>query len=116
MDEHLFLKGQRVISPQGEGEVIDAIGDKIVVKLDNGKTETFPSGDLEDNNSAGWSTYLNSYEKKFDSGRHPIDGDLIQQLLGYCGDFPGRRGRGHYRRSNCDRDHHLDHFFIPRKK
>jgi hypothetical protein len=53
MDEHLFLKGQRVISPQGEGEVIDAIGDKIVVKLDNGKTETFPSGDLEDNNSAG---------------------------------------------------------------
>ena len=53
MDEHLFLKGQRVISPQGEGEVIDAIGDKIVVKLDNGKTGTFPSGDLQDNNSAG---------------------------------------------------------------
>jgi hypothetical protein len=53
MDEHLFLKGQRVISPDGEGEVIDAMGDKIVVKLDNGQTETFPSDQLQDNNSAG---------------------------------------------------------------
>jgi hypothetical protein len=53
MDERLFLKGQRVISPDGEGEVVDAVGDKIVVKLDNGQTETFPSGDLQDNNSAG---------------------------------------------------------------
>jgi hypothetical protein len=23
MDEHLFLKGQRVITPEGEGEVVD---------------------------------------------------------------------------------------------
>ena len=38
MDEHLFLKGQRVISPVGDGEVIDAIGDKIVVKLDSRDT------------------------------------------------------------------------------
>lgn len=53
MDEHLFLKGQRVITPEGEGEVVDAIGDKIVVKLDNGRTETFPSDDVTDNNSAG---------------------------------------------------------------
>ena len=53
MDEHLFLKVQRVISPDGEGEVVDAIGDNITVKLDKGKTETFPSDDLEDDNSAG---------------------------------------------------------------
>jgi hypothetical protein len=53
MDEHLFLKGQRVISPEGEGEVVDAIGDKIVVKLDKGETQTFPSDDLTDNNDAG---------------------------------------------------------------
>ena len=53
MDEHLFLKGQRVITPEGEGEVVDAIGDKIVVKLDSGETETFPSDELQDNNSAG---------------------------------------------------------------
>jgi hypothetical protein len=36
MDEHLFLKGQRVITPEGEGEVTDAVGDQIQVKLDNG--------------------------------------------------------------------------------
>lgn len=53
MDEHLFLKGQRVITPRGEGEVVDATGDDIVVKLDKGGTETFPSGELQDNNSAG---------------------------------------------------------------
>ncbi len=53
MDEHLFLKGQRVITPDGEGEVVDAIGDKIEVKLDNGQTRTFASDDLQDNNSAG---------------------------------------------------------------
>jgi hypothetical protein len=53
MDEHLFLQGQRVITSKGEGEVVDAIGDKIVVKLDNGSTETFVSDDIQDNNSAG---------------------------------------------------------------
>jgi hypothetical protein len=53
MNEHLFLKGQRVITPGGEGEVVDAIGDNIVVKLDNGATQTFASGDVRDNNSGG---------------------------------------------------------------
>jgi hypothetical protein len=53
MDEHLFLKGQRVITPAGEGEVVDAIGDKIVVKLDTGSTETYPSDNIQDNSSAG---------------------------------------------------------------
>ena len=53
MDEHLFLFGQRVITPEGEGEVIDAVGDKIIVKLDDGHTQTFPSGEVTDNNSAG---------------------------------------------------------------
>jgi hypothetical protein len=53
MDEHLFLKGQRVISPGGKGEVIDAIGDNIVVQLDNGHTETYASDDLQDDSSAG---------------------------------------------------------------
>jgi hypothetical protein len=53
MDEHLFLKGQRVISEKGEGEVVDAIGDEIIVKLDSGETETFRYTDLQDNNDAG---------------------------------------------------------------
>ncbi|MCC8424732.1 hypothetical protein [Mucilaginibacter sp. UR6-11] len=52
MDEHLFLKGQRVITPEGKGEVVDAIGDKIVVKLDKDATQAFASGELTDNNSA----------------------------------------------------------------
>lgn len=53
MDEQLFLKGQRVITPDGEGEVTDALGDKITVKLDNGSSETYASGDLQDNSDAG---------------------------------------------------------------
>lgn len=53
MDEHLFLKGQRVITPAGDGEVVDATGDQIDVKLDSGETQSFPSGNLQDNNSAG---------------------------------------------------------------
>jgi len=53
MNEHLFLNGQRVITPEGDGEVVDAVGDNIVVKLDNGATQTFPSNDLLDDNNAG---------------------------------------------------------------
>ena len=53
MDEHLFLKGQRVISPEGGGEVTDAIGERIEVKLDNGTTKSFASDDLTDDNNAG---------------------------------------------------------------
>jgi hypothetical protein len=53
MDEHFFLKGQRVITPQGEGEVVDAIGERIEVKLDSGKTQIFSSDEVTDNNDAG---------------------------------------------------------------
>ena len=53
MNEHLFLFGQRVLTPAGEGEVVDTIGNKVVVKLDNGSTETFAADDVQDNNSAG---------------------------------------------------------------
>lgn len=53
MNEHAFLKGQRVIAPGGKGEVIDAIGDKIIVKMDEGQTETFPADQLQDDSNAG---------------------------------------------------------------
>ena len=53
MDEHLFLMGQRVSTPAGKGEVADTIGDKIVVKLDNGHTQTFPSDEVQDDSNAG---------------------------------------------------------------
>ena len=52
-DEHLFLKVHRVITPEGEGELVDAIGDKMVVKLANRQAQTFLSDDLKDNNNAG---------------------------------------------------------------
>jgi len=50
MDEHLFLMGQRVITPVDEGEVADAAGDKIIVKLDTSLTQAFPPDELTDNN------------------------------------------------------------------
>ena len=53
MNEQLFLKGQRVDTPKGEGEVVDATGNEIEVKLDSGGTITFQSDEVEDNNSAG---------------------------------------------------------------
>ena len=42
-----------MVSPEGKGEVVDAVGDHIVVKLDNGHTQMFPSADLHDDSSAG---------------------------------------------------------------
>lgn len=53
MDNTAFPKGQRVTSPGGPGEVIEVIGDKIVVKLENGETSTFSSAEVEDDSSAG---------------------------------------------------------------
>jgi hypothetical protein len=53
MDSPAFPKGQRVTSPGGPGEVIEVIGDKVVVKLDSGETNTFPADDVEDDSSAG---------------------------------------------------------------
>lgn len=47
------LKGQRVITPDGKGEVMETIGDKVAVKLDSGETITFFSGDIQDDSSAG---------------------------------------------------------------
>jgi hypothetical protein len=53
VDSPALPKGQRVTSPEGPGEVIELIGDKVVVKLDNGETKTFPSGELVDESSPG---------------------------------------------------------------
>lgn len=53
MNEQLFLKGQRVVTPDGEGEVIEAIGNNITVKLDRGDQQIYPSGELQDDSDAG---------------------------------------------------------------
>ena len=47
------LKGQRVITPDGQGEVVECIGDDIEVKLNSGENKTYSSDDVEDDNSAG---------------------------------------------------------------
>jgi hypothetical protein len=53
MNSAALPKGQRITTPEGPGEVIEIIGDNVVVKLDNGETKTFPSDDVEDDSSAG---------------------------------------------------------------
>ncbi|MGF7040318.1 hypothetical protein M2273_003578 [Mucilaginibacter lappiensis] len=53
MDSTFLPKGQRITSPDGSGEVVELIGDKVVVKLDNGSTVTFPSDQVEDDSNAG---------------------------------------------------------------
>jgi len=47
------IKGNRVITPDGGGEVVEAIGDKVEVKLDNGKVQSYPANDVTDDSSAG---------------------------------------------------------------
>jgi hypothetical protein len=53
MNESALLKGQRVSSPAGEGEVEEIIGDKVVVKLDAGHSETFSVDEVADDSNAG---------------------------------------------------------------
>jgi hypothetical protein len=53
MESSALPKGQRITSPEGRGEVIEVIGDKVVVKLDSGDTRSFPSDDVVDDSSAG---------------------------------------------------------------
>lgn len=48
-----YVKGQKVITPSGEGHVVDTIGDKIVVQLPSGETAQFAEADLEDDSDAG---------------------------------------------------------------
>lgn len=53
MNEELYLKGQRVITPDGEGEVVDAVHEQITVKLDEGETKTYNYDQLQDNSDPG---------------------------------------------------------------
>ena len=53
MSNTALLKGQRITSPEGAGEVIEITGDKVVVKLDNGETKTFVADEITDDSNAG---------------------------------------------------------------
>jgi hypothetical protein len=46
MDEQLFLKGQRVITPEDGGEGVDAIRYRVLIKLDSGLTLEFLFDDI----------------------------------------------------------------------
>lgn len=48
-----FEAGQRVITPDGEGEVTQVSGKDIKVKLNSGEEKTFPADKLSDDSDAG---------------------------------------------------------------
>ena len=49
----IYQKGQRVITPHGEGFVEEIIGDEIIVKLENGEVKSFSAEQLEDDADQG---------------------------------------------------------------
>ncbi len=46
-------KSQKVLTPEGEGTVLEIIGEKIIVKLDTGEEKTFKEDELLDDADAG---------------------------------------------------------------
>lgn len=48
-----YVRGQKVITPSGEGQVLDVAGGQVTVQLTEGGEETFPELDLEDDSDAG---------------------------------------------------------------
>ena len=48
-----FEAGQRVITPDGEGEVVSVSGETIKVKLNSGTEKTYPADKLSDDSDAG---------------------------------------------------------------
>jgi len=52
-NSNAYVKGQKVITPSGEGFVENVEGDQITVTLQSGETETYAEDDLEDDSDAG---------------------------------------------------------------
>jgi len=48
-----FEAGQRVITPDGEGEVVSVSGETIKVKLNSGTEKTYAADKLSDDSDAG---------------------------------------------------------------
>ena len=53
MSNTKFQEGQRVITPEGEGEVISVNGNQIKVKLNSGETRIYSADKLSDDSDAG---------------------------------------------------------------
>lgn len=48
-----YVKGQKVISPSGEGFVENVEGDQVSVKFESGEVQVFSASELEDDSDAG---------------------------------------------------------------
>jgi hypothetical protein len=48
-----YVKGQKVITPAGEGFVEKVEGDQVTVELQSGESQVFSEPDLEDDSDAG---------------------------------------------------------------
>ena len=51
--EKKFEAGQRVISPDGEGEVVSQHNSEVKVKLNNGEVKTYLAEKISDDSDAG---------------------------------------------------------------
>jgi hypothetical protein len=48
-----FQKGQKVLTPEGEGLIEEIRGEEILVKLNTGNVKSFTTDQLEDNSDQG---------------------------------------------------------------
>lgn len=48
-----FKKGQKVLTPDGEGLIEEIVGDDIRVRLNSGASKSFTADQLEDNSDQG---------------------------------------------------------------
>jgi hypothetical protein len=48
-----FEAGQRVITPDGEGEVVEVMSNGVKVRLNSGTVKTYPADKLSDDSDAG---------------------------------------------------------------
>lgn len=51
--ETAFQKGQKVLTPEGEGLIIEVIGEDIIVKLNSGDEKSFVEDQIEDDSDQG---------------------------------------------------------------
>jgi hypothetical protein len=48
-----FQKGQKVLTPEGEGLVEEIVGEEVLVKLNSGGIKPFSADQLQDNSDPG---------------------------------------------------------------
>jgi hypothetical protein len=51
--ETAYKKGQKVLTPEGEGLIEDVIGEDIIVKLNSGDEKAFAEDQIEDDSDQG---------------------------------------------------------------